>query len=133
MTLFEQVRDELSAGVDSLIPLEKTYLRNARFYLGDCAYDLGQYSEAISYYSAARDRNPTDPASLVALIQIVNAYRELGELESARTANERAIRFFQSLPGTVWDDPNLPMGVEDWEQWLDSSYQLSLTDDESGG
>lgn len=133
MALFERVRNELSAEADSLIPLEKTYLRNARFYLGDCAYDLGRYTEAISYYSAARDRNPSDPASLVALIQIVNAYRELGEYQSARTANERALRFFQSLPSAVWDDSNLPMGVQDWERWLDSSYQLSLTDDESDG
>lgn len=133
MALFERVRDELSAQADDLIPLEKTYLRNARFYLGDCAYDLGRYIEAISYYSAARDRNPSDPASLVALIQIVNAYRELGEYQSARTANERALRFFHSLPSAVWDDSNLPMGVQDWERWLDSSYQLSLTDDESGG
>lgn len=123
--LFKTVRDELG-GRDprTLTQVEKTYLRNSYFYLGDCAFDLRSYEEAIEYYSMARSRYPGDPAVLVALIQIVNAYIELGDLRSAKTANERARAFYQSLPDSVWDDPDLPLGRSEWERWLDSNAKL---------
>ncbi len=103
---------------------ENIALRNAHFYLGDCAFDLQDYSEAIRYYDIARDRYSDDPASLVAMVQIVNAYIATNELGRAATANERAKRFYQSIPDDVWDDPNLPMDRADWERWLDSSAML---------
>lgn len=124
--LFAQVRD---AGED--IPVarqsatEQVYLRNAHFYLGDCAFDLGEYGDAIRYYGFAKDAYADDPASLIALVQIFNSYLELGDVERARTASERARRFYEQLPDTVWDDPTLPVGREDWERWLDSTYELA--------
>jgi TolA-binding protein len=99
-------------------------LRNAHFYLGDCAFDLGEYDQAIVYYDRARDRYGEDPASLVAMIQIVNAYIQTGQIGRARTANERAKRFYAMMPDEVWDDPDLPMDREDWERWLASSTEL---------
>lgn len=104
--------------------LEALYLRNSMFYLGDCAYDLGRFDEAIRRYEQARERYPNDPASLVAMVQIVNAYVERGDWERARTANQRARRFYESLPESVWDDPNLPMTKRDWERWLEASARL---------
>lgn len=106
-------------------PLESVQLRNSYFYLGDCAFDLGHFDEAIRYYSVAKDRYAEDAASLVALVQIFNAYLELGELAKARTASERARRFYEGLPETAWDDPTLPMSRGDWERWLDSSFELA--------
>ena len=103
---------------------ESTALRNAYFYLADCHYDLGDYDEAIRRYDIARDRYSGDPASLIAMVQIVNAYLERGEFGRARTANERAKRFYNSMPAEVWDDPDLPMDRADWERWLDSSSTL---------
>ena len=103
---------------------ESIALRNAYFYLGDCAFDLEDYDEAIRYYDIARDRYSDDPASLVAMVQIVNAYIAKDELGRAATANERARRFYNSIPDDVWDDPNLPMDRGDWERWLDSSAML---------
>ena len=125
IALFEEVRDGLSAKPAAIrTALEDVHLRNAHFYLGDCAFDLGEHDRAIAYYSASRNRYPRDPAVLVALIQIVNSYVEMGDLRSARTANERARDFYASLPDDVWDDPNLPMGRRDWERWLESSAKL---------
>lgn len=103
---------------------ESIALRNAYFYLGDCAFDLNEYDDAIRYYDIARDRYSDDPASLVAMVQIVNAYIAKDEIGRAATANERARRFYTSIPDEVWDDPNLPMDREDWERWLDSSAML---------
>ena len=103
---------------------ESIALRNAYFYLGDCAFDLNDYDEAIRYYDIARDRYSDDPASLVAMVQIVNSYIAKDEIGRASTANERARRFYSSIPDDVWDDPNLPMDRADWERWLDSSAML---------
>src|SRR5690606_24232915 len=91
---------------------------------GDCAFDLGRFEAARRLYDAARERYPDDPASLVAMIQIVNAYLEEGDLARAATANERARRFYASLPDEAWDDPQLPIGREDWQRWLDSIAAL---------
>ncbi len=111
----------------TLSELDEVHRRNGLFYMGDCAFDLGEFGEAIAHYDAARERYPDDPASLVAMVQIVSAYVEMGDLERAATANERARRFFMSLSEDVWDDPNLPMERADWERWLNSSAQLYET------
>lgn len=105
--------------------LEEVYLRNAYFYLGACAFDLGAFDDAIHHYDAARERYPNDPASLVAMIQIVNAYLEQGDAARAATANERARRFYQRFPADAWNDPYLPLGDREWEAWIDSSARLT--------
>ncbi len=122
---FSVVRDALGrADPRELTELESVYLRNAHFYLGDCAFDLGQYREAIDFYDRAKARYGSDPVVLVALIQTVNAYLELGDMASARTANDRAKAYYQTLPDSVWDDPNLPMSRREWERWLDANTRL---------
>jgi tetratricopeptide (TPR) repeat protein len=123
---FDQVRRLLDAKPkDKRTAVEETYLRNACFYLADCSFALGDYDGAIRAYTAARDRYPTDPASLVAMIQIVNANLERGDVKAALTANERAKRFYRGLPPEVWEDPNLPMTKSDWERWLDATDRLA--------
>lgn len=104
--------------------LEDLSLRNAHFYIGDLLGDLGRHEEAIRAYDLARDRYDTEPATLVALIQIVNMHMAQGDLRRARTANERAQRFYLSLPDQTWDDPTLPMDRRDWQAWLDASSRL---------
>ena len=109
---------------------ESIALRNAYFYLGDSAFDLGEYDDAIRYYDRARDRYVSDPASLVAMVQIVNAYIATDQIGRARTANERARRFYETIPDETWDDPNLPMDRSDWERWLNSSAVLLAQSDQ---
>jgi len=124
-TLFERVRETLAAKTErARTPLEDEFLRNATFYVGDVAAELGHHEAAIAHYREARRRYPEDPASLVALIQVVTEYVELGDLASARVANQQARDFFQRLPEDVWDDPALPMGREDWQLWLESNTRL---------
>ena len=74
-----------------------TYLRNAWFYIGDCAFDLGDYDAAVNSYDAARQRYANDLASLVAMVQIVNAYVAQDRWAEARTANEAC----RAAPGQV--------------------------------
>lgn len=123
--LYEQVRRALEMREPGRRSrLEEVQLRNAYFYLGDCAFELGSYDTAIQRYDAARERFPGDPATLVAMVQIVNAYVEQGDMARAVTANERARRFYQSLPQSAWTDPDLPMSRDDWQRWLDSMTAL---------
>jgi tetratricopeptide (TPR) repeat protein len=123
--LFESVRGGLMARpAADLNPVERMMLRNATFYVGDCAYELEEYDGAIAAYDAARQQYDSDPSSLVALVQIVNAYVHQGEWAKAVTANERARQHLAKFPEEVWADPQLPMDKRHWERWLDSRSLL---------
>ncbi|MBU6413849.1 MAG: tetratricopeptide repeat protein [Planctomycetes bacterium] len=104
--------------------LEELTLRNTWFYLGDVAYDLGDYEQAIRRYDSARERYGKEPAALVAMTQIVSCYLKLGDVARAATVNNRAKSFYKSLPESAWEDPNLPMTRKDWERWLDAAEEL---------
>lgn len=133
--LFGQVRTALTANpaqADEARPplteLEKLHLRNAAFYIGDCAFDLGAYEEAIRAYGEAAEQYARDPSSLVAKVQIVNAYVALKQWDNARTAQERARQHYENLTrqfgDRVWEDPTLPMEQKHWERWLSSGRRL---------
>jgi tetratricopeptide (TPR) repeat protein len=125
LRLFAEVCDDLGAeNAERMEEGRRVALRNAHFFLGDCAFDLGDHDAAIRHYESARERYSEDPASLVAMVQIVNAYVAMGEVDQARAANERARRFYSSLSEEVWGDPYLPMSRADWERWLDSTAEL---------
>jgi len=113
--------------------LESVRLRNARFYRGACAFDLGDYEEARRFYENAREAYPEDPSSLVSLVQVVNTYVAEKKWSAARAAQERAKRFYASLPEDVWEDPNLPLRREDWERWLASTSALAGLAEADGG
>lgn len=138
---YEQVRRGLeSKDSRRRSAMDELMMRNASFYVADCAFDLGQYDTAIRLYDAAREKYPKDPASLVAMAQIVSAHLKQGDVKRAATANERARRFYASLPESAWEDPNLPMTRREWERWLEATAELgSLSEEgkksgrESGG
>jgi len=98
--------------------IEQVYLRNAYFYQADCAYDRGVYEQAIQLYSTAANNYANDPASLIARIQIVNAYCELGRFQDARVANDMARSQLERIPDSAFEDENLPMKRAHWENWL---------------
>lgn len=119
-----------------LADLDRTLLRNALFYRGDCAFDLGEtfasdperaksyYERAIRYYDTSAQRYADDPASLVAMIQIVNCYAALGKWREVQTAHERARARLSELPPEAWDTSGSPMDRRYWERWLQASVEL---------
>ncbi|HYE03030.1 MAG TPA: tetratricopeptide repeat protein [Phycisphaerales bacterium] len=121
---YRRARDEYTARQGPLSALEAAQLRNASFFVGDCAFDQGRYAEAIEAYDAARRRYAHDPAALVAAVQIVSAHVKQGEWAQARAAHERARSLLAKLPESVWESPDLPMSRAHWEQWLESSIAL---------
>ncbi|MFG0257334.1 MAG: tetratricopeptide repeat protein [Phycisphaerales bacterium JB043] len=124
--LYDQVRQHIeSITLRDLNELESTTLRNSYFYRADCAFDLGEFDIAIRLYDAAAQRYSQDPASLVAMMQIVQCYLELERWAEARTANERAKRRLAELPDEVLDDPGMPLDRRHWERWLEASARLA--------
>jgi len=107
-----------------LSPLDELYLRNAYFYQADCAYENQRFDQAVKLYDLAARRFEQHPASLVALVQKVNAYCEMGQFQQARVANENALWHLNRIPDEAFDDPSLPMTREHWEDWLRWSSEL---------
>jgi TolA-binding protein len=122
--LFDEARESFESAA-TRGPLSDTRLRTAYFAIGDCAFELGDYDGAIKAYDAARERYSKDPSALVALVQIVSAHVRQKHWDKAQTANARAKRFFESLPESVWDDPSLPMGRDEWKRWLDAQEEMN--------
>ena len=124
------------AAGDRIADLDRTIRRNAMFYRGDCAYDLGEHAadsadragayfeRAIRYYDTSAQRYADDPASLVAMIQIVNCYAALGKWREVQTAHERARARLAELPPRAWDATDSPMDRRYWERWLEASVEL---------
>ena len=121
---FELARDGLGS-ISRLSAIEREALRNAYFFLGACAYDLGDFELAVKHYAAAHAKFSDDPAALVPLIQIVSARLQQGEYALAQAANERAQRLYDSFPDNVWADSNLPLTREDWQRWFQASERLA--------
>ncbi|MEQ9616929.1 MAG: tetratricopeptide repeat protein [Phycisphaerales bacterium] len=125
LTLYDAVRDAIDAKQPlRRTPLEGIILRNALFYRGDCAFELADYGSAIEFYDAAAQRYADEPASLVAMVQIVNCYAAMNEWRQAATAHTRAKARLAEFPEDVWQRDDVPMRREHWERWLDASIQL---------
>jgi tetratricopeptide (TPR) repeat protein len=129
MNLFNQVVSEYEARPKAARDaLDNVFLRNAYFYRADCAFDLERYEQAIALYDMAAKRYENHPASLVALIQQVNAHCELGQYQAARVANDRARFQLRRIPDEAFNDPSLPMTRSQWEDWLKWTSELNLFD-----
>ena len=128
-----------------LADLDRALLRNALFYRGDCAFDLGElfaadpdrakgyYERAIRYYDTSAQRYADDPSSLVAMIQIVNCYAALGKWREVQTAHERARARLAELPPQAWESSGSPMDRRYWERWLQASVELDRLRSQSAG
>jgi len=131
---YNQVINQLKAQPKSgRTDLEALYYRNAYFYQADCAFDRGRHKVAIELYNEAARQWDDDPASLVALVQIVNAHCELGNYQEAGVYNRMALDRLQQMPDGAFDRPGLPMSREHWEDWLRWTSERDLFDGPGGG
>ena len=123
--LFGQVSRTLAArDIKHTTQLDRVMQRNASFYRADAAYDLGDDDSAIKLYDAAAQRFSTDPASLLARVQIVSCYLRQGKPAEAAAANLRAKRQLAGIPTGAFDQPDMPMTRKHWERWLAADTQL---------
>lgn len=99
--------------------LDRERLRLAYLYRADCAYHLGRYEEAIAMYDQAARRYADHHSSMHALVQIVNAYSELGDSEAAQAAHRRALVRLERLRDEAFEEPGVIMDRQAWERWLE--------------
>lgn len=96
---------------------DRRYQQLSLLRRADCAYDLGNYAEAIALYErAAREADVAQ--SLAAHVQIANALHEMNRPDDARAANERAKSLLHQLPQAALQDGTIPMPRAYLEQWL---------------
>jgi tetratricopeptide (TPR) repeat protein len=98
--------------------MDKLYVKLSHFYRADCAYDLGDYDQAIRLYNSAAQRYQDDASTLSAYVQIVNSYCALGKFDEARTANERAQVLLKRIPQETFADGSFSLPKEYWSDWL---------------
>jgi tetratricopeptide (TPR) repeat protein len=98
--------------------MDKLYVKLSHFYRADCAYDLGDYEQAIRLYNTAAQRYQDDTSTLSAYVQIVNSYCALGKFDEARTANERAQVLLKRIPQETFADGSFSLPKEYWSDWL---------------
>ena len=116
---------------------DEVIVRNALLFRADCTYDLAQliredeperaeelFKQAIRRYDTAAQRYADEPASLSAMIQVVNCYIALGDHEAARIAHQRARSRLDQLPDEAFETDASPMDRTHWERWLDAAIEL---------
>ena len=106
--------------------LDRLYQKLSHFYRADCAYDAGQYEEAIRLYDAAAQRYQDDPSALAAYVQIVNSYCALGRINEGRAANERAKWLLRRIPPEAFKDGTFAMPKEYWDNWLKWAGDMAM-------
>jgi len=115
--LYEQVIEAYGARAeDSLSAREQLYLRLGYLYRAECAFELGEYDQAVPLYEQAAYRYQNEPVSLSAYLQIINCYFRLGERQRARTAVGRARWLLRRMPPS--DFAQRPRGI-DRQRWQD--------------
>ena len=98
--------------------MDRLYLKLSCFCEADCAFDMGDYAQAIKLYGDAAFRYQDDVLSLGAYMQIVNANVMMGKTDEAKAANERALWMLRRMPEEAFNDTGSGMSRSYWEQWL---------------
>lgn len=96
-------------------------VRRAHLYQADCAFELGQFDHAVGLYESASRQYSGGASSMYALVQIVNCYSALGDIERASAAHQRALLRLKQLPDTAFASPESLMDRTAWERWLRNS------------
>jgi len=124
--LYDAALDRYRA-VSPATEMDQLYFKLASFYRADCAYDVGDYEEAIKLYDAAALRFQDDASALTAYVQIVNAHAALGRPGEARRASERARWLLQRMPPDAFKEAQRAMPQAAWENWVKWTSAVDAT------
>lgn len=86
--------------------------------LGDTAWDLDQWSDSIRAYEQVAREHAAHPVSLHALVQVASAWLELGDVERAEAAHQRALRRLETMPDDSLVSIDSLMDRDVWERWM---------------
>ena len=117
---YQRAIEVLESQGRALDGLGRDMLRNAYLQRAHCAFDRGDHKEAIDFYEAVDRKYADAAASVLALVQIVNAAEALGDRARAEAAHTRALRRIESLPDDALVGDGGVLGRDDWRKWLRS-------------
>jgi TolA-binding protein len=109
---------KLFAGAPPTREVDQRYQKLADLRRADCAYEQGQYDDAIARYQRVITRWPDDQVAVAASVQVVNSYCAMNKLPEARAANERTRAMLRRLPHDALNGGGLEMPRVYWEQWM---------------
>ena len=115
---FQRAIESFETRGRALDGLGRDMLRNAYLQRAHCAFDRGQFKEAIDFYETVDRKYPEEAASVLALVQIVNAADSLGDAQRAEAAHTRALRRIESLPDDALLGDGGVFSRDDWRDWL---------------
>jgi len=98
-------------------PAEREQYVRAIIGRADCAFDLGDFETAIDHYEKVAAMSE-HPSSLIALIQIVNCSKALGDRMGAEAAHFRALERIGEFPAAAFDEEPVLFDEAAWTRWL---------------
>ncbi|MBN2022574.1 MAG: tetratricopeptide repeat protein [Pirellulales bacterium] len=101
-----------------LTELERRILRNCLFSIGDVAFQLGDFREAIKTYSIIANRYQSQADVLQAYLQIVRAYERLGEPQQARRTLQHARVVLEQMDKSADFAETTNHSRREWEELL---------------
>ena len=129
---FQKLVDELQAR-QAAAPLQEndaTLLRQARFALAECRFDLGLYTDAIPVYISLENQCEHQVEGLLAQKQLCLCYlaamspdKPQENLDLAAKTLERMRALFDQLDGAAFQGRPIEESREELERWLKSQQQ----------
>jgi len=113
---------------EHLDELGRHMLRSCSFEIAHTYFALDNFEKAITAYSAAANRFPTNPQIILAFIQMANCYVRLGKDIEARSMIAQANVVLDHLADDVFDDEQGSMTRIDWKRWIDWARRLHEPD-----
>ena len=122
LTQYKKIQETLGQRqqISTLTALERSILRNSNFAAGDVQFDLGRYQEAVQTYTTAAYRYQSDPAVLLAYLQIAHAQQRMNKPADARNTLKQAKVVLSRIKLDTPFDTYTPYSRKEWEQLLDT-------------
>jgi tetratricopeptide (TPR) repeat protein len=107
-----------------LTAVERAVLRNTYFAYADILFYLEDYEQAIKAYLAAANRDPQDPHSLDALVQLASCYRHLNAPNEARGTLLQAKAVLARMQQDIKFEQTTRYNRENWNELIGWLSQL---------
>ncbi len=98
---------------------EQVLLRESRFGVGECLFNLGNYQEATGVYEALAESYRDRAESLTALMHVTRCYFTLKRGTEAKNAVQRARTVLDELGDKELQATQISR--KDWQDWLDAA------------
>jgi tetratricopeptide (TPR) repeat protein len=124
--VFDELISILAAHDESALnAVEKTFLRLAYLYRGDCLFDSGRFDEARSAYEEVAWRYGNRPAAVSASMQIYHCHQRLGRLDEAAATLGRLGWLIAAIPADTFAAESGMPPKSYWEGMIRRLEQLT--------